>query len=137
MVVAINRKKVEKKRTKRFTRFESEDYPHKLRPSWRHLHGIDNRMRRKFRGQKQLVQIGYRNNRRTRYCAKDGLKRFQVTNAADLEVLLMNNRVFAGTLASNISSQKRASLIKRAAELDVKLTNPKARVTKEEKKKAN
>jgi large subunit ribosomal protein L32e len=137
MVVAINRKRVEKKRTKRFTRFESEDYPHKLRPSWRKPHGIDNRMRRKFKGNKPLVQIGYRNNRNTRYAAKDGLKRFLVTNAADLEILLMNNRAYAGTIAHNISGRKRAVLIKRAAELDVKLTNPKARVTKEEKKKAN
>ena len=47
----------------------------------------------------------------------------------------MNNRVYAGELAHNLSARVRASIIKRAAELDVKLLNAKSKLKAEEKKK--
>jgi large subunit ribosomal protein L32e len=50
-----------------------------------------------------------------------------------LELLLMNNRVYAGEIASNISARKRARIVVRARELNVQLTNSKAKVATEEK----
>lgn len=52
-----------KKRNKRFTKHEYEDYPHKLTPAWRRPRGIDSRVRRKFRGNKPMVSIGYGTNK--------------------------------------------------------------------------
>ena len=63
----LRKRKIIKKRTKRFTRNEFEDYPNKLRASWRHPRGIDSAFRRRFRGRKPEVKIGYGNNRKTRY----------------------------------------------------------------------
>ena len=57
-----------------------------------------------------------------------------ITNEKDLELLLTNNRTFAGELAHNLSSRKRATLVKRAAELNVRLTNGKGKIRTEEKK---
>lgn len=37
-----------------------------------------------------------------------GFRKFLVTNAKDLEILLTNNRTFAGELAHNLSARKRA-----------------------------
>ena len=39
VVKALNHKKIIHKRTKRFVRFESEDFPNKLKPSWRRPRG--------------------------------------------------------------------------------------------------
>ena len=46
----------------------------------------------------------------------------------------MNNRSYAGEIASNISASKRTEIIKRAAELNVRITNGKGKVKVEEKK---
>merc|ERR1712232_352477 len=129
----IRRRKVTRKRVHRFTRNEFEDYPGKLSSSWRRPRGIDSAFRRRFRGQKPLVNIGYGNNKKTRHMMRNGFKRFLIRCPADLEVLLMNNRVFAGEIASNISARKREQIVNRARELNVNLTNAKAKVATEER----
>ena len=65
----------------------------------------------------------------------NGFKKFNIRCPKDLEILLMNNRVYAGELAHNLSARVRASIVKRAAELDVKLLNAKSKLKAEEKKK--
>eukprot|EP01015_Nassula_variabilis_P019354 TRINITY_DN3266_c0_g1_i26.p2 TRINITY_DN3266_c0_g1~~TRINITY_DN3266_c0_g1_i26.p2 ORF type:complete len:149 (+),score=29.19 TRINITY_DN3266_c0_g1_i26:67-513(+) len=136
-VKPLNRVRKIKKRTNSFTRFQCEDYGGRLRPSWRKPHGIDNRMRRKFRGNKPLVAIGYGTNKKARHVIPNGFRKFLITNLHDLELLLTNNRTFCGEIAHNISSRKRASIVKRAAELNVRLTNASGKVRFEEKKAEN
>jgi len=132
-VKALSHKKILKKRTKKFVRFESEDFA-KLGPSWRRPRGIDNRVRRRFRGARKMPKAGFGSDQRTKFLLKSGFKKFLITNTKDLEILLMNNRVFAGELAHNLSARKRAVIVKRAAELNVRLTNSKAKLKVEEKK---
>jgi len=90
-VKSLSHKKVLKKRTKKFVRFESEDYG-KIESSWRKPHGIDNRVRRRFRGSRPMPKVGYGSDNKTRHFLKSGFKKFVITNLKDLEVLLMNNR---------------------------------------------
>lgn len=45
----------------------------------------------------------------------------------------MNNRVYAGELAKNLSARKRLRIVQRARELNVRLTNAKAKIAVEEK----
>lgn len=127
----LKTKKVHK-RTKKFTRFASDLYD-RLKNHWRRPRGIDNRMRRQFRGNKALVSIGYGTAKKTRFFNANGFKRFLINNEKDLELLLMNNRTYSGELASNLSSRKRARIVQRAKELNVTLTNGKAKLATEEK----
>ena len=122
------------KRSKRFTRFEHEDYPHKLKPNWRRPRGIDCRVRRQYRGNKPMVKIGYGNPALTKHVLPNGFKKFLITSLKDLEMLLMNNRVYCGEIAHNLSAKSRKAIVQRAAELNVKLTNAKGKLVKEENK---
>ena len=123
--------KIVKKHRGTFNRFESDRYT-RFGRSWRRPRGIDCRVRRQYKGNKPLVKVGYGQNKNTKYYLPNGFKKFLIKNEKDLELLLMNNRVFAGELAKNLSAQTRAKIVKRAKELNVKLTNAKGKLTKEE-----
>ena len=133
-VTPLRKQKKIIKRSKRFTKFEHEDFNGKLKSSWRRPRGIDCRVRRQFRSNKPLVKVGYRNAKATRHIMANGFKKVVIRNAQDIEFLLMNNREYCGELAHNLNATSRKQIIKRAAELNVKLTNAKGKVAKEENK---
>ncbi|KAK5631875.1 hypothetical protein RRF57_007589 [Xylaria bambusicola] len=99
--------------------------------SWRKPKGIDNAVRRRFRGRMAMPSIGYGSNRKTRHMAPNGLKAFLVSNTKDVELLLMHKDTYAAEIAHNVSSRKRVDIIARAKQLGVKVTNAKAKVTTE------
>ena len=101
-----------KKRTKKFIRHQSDRYV-KVKSNWRKPKGIDNRVRRRFKGQFLMPNIGYGSNKKTRHLMPDGFKKFLVHNIKELEVLLMQNRTFAAEIAHNVSSRKRKEIVKR------------------------
>merc|ERR1712243_173733 len=77
-----------KKRTKKFIRHQSDRYL-RVKPNWRKPKGIDNRVRRRFKGQYLMPNIGYGSAKNTRHLCPDGFKKFVVHNVAELEMLLM------------------------------------------------
>ncbi|KHN82046.1 60S ribosomal protein L32 [Toxocara canis] len=132
MVVVAGRKfKIVKKHTRRFTRHESDRY-HRLRPNWRKPKGIDNRVRRRFKGQRRMPKVGYGNAKVTRHMLPNGYRKVLIRNVKDLEMLLMQNKRYAGEVAHNVSSRKRKDIVERAQQLNIKLTNGNARVRSEE-----
>ncbi|EDV28613.1 60S ribosomal protein L32 [Trichoplax sp. H2] len=131
MVTPVNKRKIVKKRTKRFIRHQSDRYV-KVKPSWRKPKGIDNRVRRRFKGQYLMPSIGYGSNAKTRHQMPDGFKKFVIHNVEELEVLLMANRSYAAEIAHNISSRKRQKIVQRADELSIKITNREARLQSQE-----
>jgi len=100
-------------------------------PSWRKPKGIDNRVRRRFKGQAAMPKIGYGSNRKTRHLMPSGHKAFLVSNVADVDLLLMHNTTFAAEIAHSVSARKRIDIVARAKQLGVKVTNGKARVKTE------
>merc|ERR1712055_101408 len=130
-LVPVNKPKIVKKRTKKFIRHQSDRYL-KLKQNWRKPKGIDNRVRRRFKGQYLMPNIGYGSNKKTRHVCPDGFKKFVVHNIKELEVLLMQNKVFSAEIAHNVSSKKRKEIVERAQQLAIKVTNPNARIRSEE-----
>ncbi|CAG8509261.1 6677_t:CDS:2 [Ambispora leptoticha] len=131
MVNPVKKVKIVKKRTKPFKRHQSDRYK-SVKESWRKPKGIDNRVRRRFKGQLPMPKIGYGSNKKTRHLLPNGFKKFLVSNVRELELLLMHNKTYAAEIAHNVSSRNRLKIIERAAQLSVRITNVKARIETQE-----
>jgi len=128
MAAAKKHVPIVKKRTKKFSRHQSDRF--KCVPSaWRKPKGIDNRVRRRFKGQAAMPSIGYGSNKKTRHMTPSGHKAFLVKNTSDVELLLMHNRTYAAEIGHAVSSRKRVEIIAKAKALGVKVTNPRGRVS--------
>ncbi|CAF0990087.1 unnamed protein product [Didymodactylos carnosus] len=128
----LNKGRILKKRTKKFVRHQSDRYI-RLRPNWRKPRGIDNRVRRRFKGVYLMPSIGYGSDKRTRHMRPDGFRPFLVHNVKELEMLLMQNRKFAAEIGHTVSGPNRKKIVERAQQLAIKVTNPNARLRAEEK----
>lgn len=84
-----------------------------------------------MKGTQKMPKIGSKQDHKTRHLLPNGFKKFIITNEKDLEILLMNNRVYCGEIANSIGSQKRLRIVQRAKELSVRLTNGTAKSKKE------
>ncbi|KAJ9466930.1 60S ribosomal protein L32-A [Diplonema papillatum] len=123
--------RVIKKKTTRFNRHFSDRYD-RVGASWRRPKGIDSVVRRKWRGQIRMANIGYGNAKATRNVHPDGLKHFNVHNEKDLELLLMRHTTHAAVIGAKVGKRNRIAIINRAKELDIKIVNEKAKVRTEE-----
>jgi large subunit ribosomal protein L32e len=149
------RPKIVKKRLKKFIRHQSDRYDKlavsyfivklqiwqfltsnfllfHFQTNWRKPKGIDNRVRRRFKGQYLMPNIGYGSNKRTRHMLPNGFKKFLVHNVRELEVLLMQNRTYAAEIAHGVSSKKRKAIVERAKQLSIRVTNFNARLRSQE-----
>ena len=134
MVSALSHRPIVKKRKAKVLRHHADRYIRLARnPTWRKPRGIDNVVRRRFKGQIRMPKIGYGSDNKTKFMRPDGFKTFLIHNVADVNLLLMHNRTLAGEIAHNLSSRKRIIILKRAQQLGVKITNAGARVRSQEK----
>merc|ERR1711971_1431314 len=92
-ITPASRPKIIKKRTKKFIRHQSDRYD-KVKRSWRKPKGIDNRVRRRFKGMYKMPNIGYGSNKITRHAMPSGFKKVLIHNMKELEVLMMQNKTF-------------------------------------------
>ncbi|XRB05752.1 ribosomal protein L32 [Pycnococcus provasolii] len=123
-------KKEVKKKTKFFR--NQSDTELRVKTSWRRPRGIDGRCRRKFRGCVPMPNIGYGTNKKHRHILPNGFIKFVVNNVSDLEMLIMHNRSYCAEVAHNVGAAKRKDIVQRAKELNIALTNGKARLRSQE-----
>ncbi|CAG7731987.1 unnamed protein product [Allacma fusca] len=120
-----------KKRTNKFIRHQSDRYV-KVKDNWRKPKGIDNRVRRRFKGQYLMPNIGYGTARVTKHMLPTGFLKVLVHNVKELEMLLMQNRKYCAEIAHGVSSKKRKAIVERAQELSIRVTNGNARLRSED-----
>ncbi|XP_049470042.1 60S ribosomal protein L32-like, partial [Panthera uncia] len=123
--------KIVKKRTKKLIRHQSDQYV-KIKRNWRKPRGIDNRVRRRLKGQILMPNVGYGSNKKTKHMLCCGFRKFLVHNVKELEVLLMCNKSYCAETAHKVSSKNHKAIVERVAQLAIRVTNPNARLCSEE-----
>lgn len=131
--VALPHKRVVRKSTKHIARFDAHKY-NRISDAWRKPRGIDNALRRHFKGRGAVPTVGYRTPKATRYMDKDGFRRVVISNAQELEPLLMHIRRYKVLIAHTVGAKSRKDIVQRAKELNIRLVNGNARLRAEETK---
>ncbi|XP_050685357.1 60S ribosomal protein L32-like [Leptidea sinapis] len=130
-IVYVYRQTIVKKRTERFIRHQTDRYD-KFKRNWRKPRGIDNRVRRHFKGQYLMPSIGYGSNKKTCHMLSNGFKKVLVHNVKELDILMMRNRKYCVEIPHGVSSKKRKLFVERAQQLSIILTNAAARLRTQE-----
>ena len=107
----------------------------RLDRSWRRPHGIDCRVRRRYRGTQRCPKIGYGSNKKTKFLLPNYKLKFVVHNMKELECLMMNNEKYCAEIAATVGAVLRKDMLKRAKELSINITNQKSKKVEELEKK--
>ncbi|XP_036592577.1 60S ribosomal protein L32-like [Trichosurus vulpecula] len=124
--------KIIKKRTKKFIQHHSDRYV-KIKRNWRKPRGSDNSVRRRFKGQILMPNIGYGSNKKIKHMLSSGFRKFLVHSVKEFKVLLMCNKSHCAEIAHNVSFKNRKVTVEREAQLAIKISNPNARLRSKEK----
>merc|ERR1712090_45334 len=130
-ITPASKPKIVKKRTKKFTRHQSDRYK-KLSRNLRKPKGIVNRVLRRFKGMYVMPNIGFGSAKNTRHMLPIGFRKVLVHNVKELEVLMMQNKKFCAEIAHGVSAKNRKVLVERAQQLCIRVTNANARLRSEE-----
>ncbi len=114
----------------KFVRAESWRYA-RFSLSWRKPRGLDNKIRRKILGWPPGPSMGYKGPKIARYLHPSGYREVMVNNVADL--LPIDPSTQAARISHTVGKRKRADIIAKAKELNVKILNIKITAETEEK----
>jgi large subunit ribosomal protein L32e len=115
----------------RFVRPESWRYV-RLHPEWRKPKGLDNKIRKSFKGYPKRVKVGYGGPANARGYHPSGYVDVLVHNPSQLEELIPEKD--AVRIGRRVGAKKRAEILKRATELGLRVLNPTRLRTIESKK---
>lgn len=115
----------------RFVRPESWRYV-RIHPEWRKPKGLDNKIRKSFKGYPKRVKVGYRGPAKARGYHPSGHVDVLVHNPSQLEQLIPEKD--AVRIGRRVGAKKRAEILKRATELGLRVLNPTRLRTIESKK---
>eukprot|EP01114_Cavostelium_apophysatum_P013301 TRINITY_DN318_c0_g1_i1.p1 TRINITY_DN318_c0_g1~~TRINITY_DN318_c0_g1_i1.p1 ORF type:complete len:134 (+),score=31.10 TRINITY_DN318_c0_g1_i1:575-976(+) len=120
-----------KKAPSKFKRFQSDLFM-RVKESWRKPRGIDNRVRRRYKGSRHMPVVGYGSDSKTKHMLQNGFRAFKINSAKDLDLLLMHNNTYAAVIATGVNAANRKKIVERALQLDIKVMNGHARLRTQE-----
>jgi len=113
-------REVLKKKKPEFRRYQAHKKK-SLDESWRRPRGIHNKLRRKFAGRGNVVQVGYGAPRVVRGLHPSGYEEVLVRNVQELETVDPERQVVR--IASTVGTKKRLEIEKYAESLGIKILN--------------
>jgi large subunit ribosomal protein L32e len=120
---ALKKTKIKIKKTRRKPKFlKQTPYAHKrLKKVWRRPRGRQSKMRRDEKGKAAMPDVGWRTPRLSRGLHPSGLREVIVHNAAELA--RVDAKKEAARIASAVGKKKRAGIVEKAKELNIKILN--------------
>lgn len=110
-----------------FKRHHSDRYL-RLRTTWRHPRGLDNRVRKRHRGVPEMPGKRFKTPEIMKDILPCGLREVLIHNLNDLKALTSLNRRYCATIASTVGARTRVQIVNEAKLLGIHVTNAMARL---------
>jgi len=94
----------------------------RLKGKWHKPKGTQSKMRKQQGGRPAMPRVGRRTSRAWRGLHPSGLREFFVRNLHDLE--RVNSKTQAIRISSAVGKRKKAEIVKKAKEMNLKVLNP-------------
>jgi large subunit ribosomal protein L32e len=117
---ALRLRKQAKAKKPNFVRQESWKYI-RLKENWRRPHGLDNKVRKRFKGWPARVSAGYRGPKSSRNLHPSGFEEVIVFNVEDLRGIKPETQ--AARIAHTVGRRKRAQILVEARKKEITILN--------------
>ena len=117
---ALRLRKRTKAKKPNFVRQESWKYI-RLKENWRRPHGLDNKVRKRFKGWPARVSAGYRGPKSSRNLHPSGFEEVIVFNVDDLQGIKSETQV--ARIAHTVGQRKRAQILAEARKKEITILN--------------